>query len=157
MHPYNSITTRMIMAFIGKQPEQPIDNTATTVIADGTLITGEIKSDAIYIYGSFEGKIISNGTITIALSGYCKGEIKTNNLIVGGQCEGNISCECLEVLNKGDLKGSVACNEFVVEKGGFFEGDIKKKEKSNASINTTNKTTHNNDSDKKDKKDALKS
>ena len=137
------------MAFIGKQAEQNIDSTATTVIADGTLITGEIKSDAIYIYGSFEGKIISNGTITIAQSGYCKGEIKTTNLIIGGQCESTITCECLEVLSKGDLKGSVACDEFIIEKGGFFEGDIRKKEK----VDNTNANSKPNTSDKQDKQD----
>jgi len=116
------------MAFINKVNKKTNENFSATVIAEGTKIKGDINSDSIYIYGSFEGDIQSNGTVTVSEKGYTKGNISAKTLVLSGLCEGHIECDVVDILNKGVLDGDVTCEHLIIEKGGFLKGVSKRKE-----------------------------
>ncbi|TLD81834.1 polymer-forming cytoskeletal family protein [Helicobacter sp. MIT 05-5293] len=105
---------------------------AATIIAQGTRIKGEINTDCrLHIDGEFEGNINSKDTVMIGKSGIVRGEIQTNSLIVSGRFVGNISSSILEIKPQGRVEGTVATNEFVIERKGLFVGESKIKDSKN--------------------------
>jgi cytoskeletal protein CcmA (bactofilin family) len=117
------------MAIFNKSNDKPITNsTGTTVIANNTKINGSIDIECnLHIDGEFEGKINSQNIVTIGKSGIVTGEIFANKVIVSGSFNGSIDSDNIEILPKGKLHGNVSTNEFVIERGGFFEGESKTK------------------------------
>lgn len=105
---------------------------AATIIAQGTRIKGEINTDCrLHIDGEFEGNINSKDTVMIGKSGIVHGEIQTNSLIVSGRFVGNVSSGVLEIKPQGRVEGTVATNEFVIERKGLFVGESKIKDSKN--------------------------
>lgn len=122
------------MVFINKVNKKRNENTSATVIADGTKIQGDINSDSIYIYGSFEGNIKSGGTVTISDKGLVKGNVVAHTLVISGLCEGTIDCDVVDILNKGIIDGEVTCDHLIIEQGGFLQGTSKKRKSKNSEI-----------------------
>jgi cytoskeletal protein CcmA (bactofilin family) len=112
------------------KPSKPNSNTSgTTVVADGTKIKGDIVIECnLHIDGEFEGLIKSDKNVTIGKTGCVKGEIYSDKLIISGSFNGKVDSDIVDVLPNGKLFGSVLANEFVIERGGFFEGESKTKD-----------------------------
>ncbi len=118
------------MAIFNKSDVKSSSNsTGTTIIANGTKIDGKIEIECnLHIDGQFEGTIKSRKIVTIGKSGVVTGEVIADKLIVSGCFTGNVDAGVVDVLPDGKLFGKILADEFVIERGGFFEGESKTKD-----------------------------
>jgi cytoskeletal protein CcmA (bactofilin family) len=111
------------MAVFNKSNEMA-KNSSTTIISQGAKLKGDFNLSAkLHVEGEIEGKIISKNQISIGKTGIIKGEITCSKLVLSGKFKGKIECDALEITNHGVLEGDVVTKEFVIEKGGIFEGN----------------------------------
>ena len=82
----------------------------------------------LHIDGEFEGTIKSQKNVTIGRTGVVSGDIISDKFIVSGVFTGNVDADVVDVLPNGKVFGKVLANEFVIERGGFFEGESKTKD-----------------------------
>jgi len=119
------------MAFFGKDGNKAVSYTGTTNIANGTEINGDLNIECnLHVDGVFNGNINSKAVVIIGKSGIINGDLVSNKLIISGLLKGSCSCEVVEILPDGVVSGNITTKEFVIERGGFFEGDCKFKDKS---------------------------
>lgn len=118
------------MAIFNKSDvKSSVNSSGTTVIANGTKIEGKIQIECnLHIDGEFEGTIKSQKNVTIGKTGVVTGDIIADKLIVSGNFTGNADADVVDVLPNGKVFGKVLANEFVIERGGFFEGESKTKD-----------------------------
>lgn len=103
---------------------------SATIIAPGAKIEGTLHiSNHLHIEGEIIGNIHSSESVTVGKNGRVNGDIFAKKTSIAGKFNGNISAQIVEILDKGELTGSVSCPEFVIERGGIFEGQSKKIEK----------------------------
>lgn len=111
-----------------KQQLISVNNAGMSFIANGTIIKGNINAQSeIFIEGQFEGEIFSQSTVVIGENGRGKGTIQANRMVVNGIFEGESECEIIEIMASGTHKGEIIVNELVVERGGSFVGNSRKK------------------------------
>ena len=66
-------------------------NTTDTLIGEGTVFEGKLKSDAgIRIEGQITGNVESIGDVTVGEKGIVKSNISARNVIVAGTVHGNV-------------------------------------------------------------------
>jgi cytoskeletal protein CcmA (bactofilin family) len=87
-------------------------------------IKGSIKfQKELLIDGKVEGKIKSNGVLTIGENADIRGEIKVKSITVYGKVQGNITVgERCELKSTGTLQGDLKAARLVVEEGATFIG-----------------------------------
>ena len=96
---------------------------ATTLIAEGCAINGELKvENLLQIDGQVEGQIEADTQVKISKSGYVIGEIKTKRLIINGYFEGTCYADHIEILSCGSVNGEVYSDNLSIEPGGKFMG-----------------------------------
>ena len=117
------------MALMGGSDKKSAHKDAgATIISSGTKIKGDINiTSSLHIDGEIEGTIKSNNMITIGAKGKVQGDITAKNFIVNGSFEGTVESDTVEILSKGQIKGTLVYTNLTVEKGGNFEGDSKRK------------------------------
>lgn len=104
-------------------------------IGEGTTFTGEIRfKDAFRIDGTVKGKVISEDMLIVGKNGYVEADVDVGILSLSGIIRGSVRArERLEIHSTGKVYGDMKLDKpnFVVEKGGIFEGqvDMKFKEK----------------------------
>lgn len=123
------------MAIFNKSDQSKTDGTATTIIAAGTRIEGNLKGECrVHVDGEFSGCIISKGIISVGKTGIIEGEAFSKKLIVTGSFIGEADCEEVEIAAGGKLVGQIKSNILVIERGSFFEGENKLKDSAKRSI-----------------------
>jgi cytoskeletal protein CcmA (bactofilin family) len=87
-------------------------------------IKGSIKfQKELLIDGNVEGKINSNGVLTIGENADIRGEIKVKSITVYGKVQGNITVgERCELKSTCALQGALKAARLVVEEGATFLG-----------------------------------
>jgi cytoskeletal protein CcmA (bactofilin family) len=87
-------------------------------------IKGSIKfQKELFIDGKVEGKIKSNGVLTIGENADIRGEIKVKSITVYGKVQGNITVgERCELKSTGTLQGDLKAPRLVIEEGATFIG-----------------------------------
>ena len=87
-------------------------------------IKGSIKfQKELLIDGKVEGKIKSNGVLTIGENADIRGEIKVKSITVYGKVQGNITAgERCELKSTGTLQGDLKAPRIVIEEGATFIG-----------------------------------
>lgn len=111
-----------------KQQLISVNNAGMSFIANGTIIKGNINAQSeIFIEGQFEGEILSQSTVVIGENGKGKGTIQANRMVVNGVFEGESECEIIEIMASGRHNGEIIVNELVIERGGSFVGNSRKK------------------------------
>ncbi len=96
----------------------------TTIIADGTRLTGDLDlSGNLHIDGHVEGRIDSGFDVSVGASGSLEGDIRAQRIVVSGMIRGRVDCGRLEIVDKGRVFGEVSSKEFVIEPGGQFVGE----------------------------------
>ena len=96
----------------------------TAMITDQVEIKGTLAFDgALEFNGTFEGEIISQGTLTIGSEAVIKAEIQAAKVIIRGKVQGNIiATESVEVCDKAELFGDVQTAKFIVAESATFRG-----------------------------------
>jgi cytoskeletal protein CcmA (bactofilin family) len=102
-------------------------NTTDTLIGEGSLFEGKIKSDGgIRVEGQITGDIDSAGDVTVGENGIARSNIKARNVILAGQVVGNVSAKGkLTIKASGKLHGNLSAAELSIESGGEFQGSSK--------------------------------
>ncbi|MNW45125.1 Polymer-forming cytoskeletal [compost metagenome] len=99
-------------------------NTTDTLIGEGSIFEGSIKSAAgIRIEGQVIGNIESEGDVTIGEKGTARSNIVARNIIIAGEVNGDVHAKSkLSITSKGKLYGNLTATSLLVEEGSIFEG-----------------------------------
>lgn len=98
-----------------------------TLIGEGTLFEGRIKSDAsIRIEGQITGDVDCAGDVTIGENGVVKSNVIARNVILAGSVHGNVLCKGkLTIRATGKLYGNTTAQSLIIDEGGVFQGTSK--------------------------------
>ncbi|TVS13735.1 MAG: polymer-forming cytoskeletal protein [Wenzhouxiangella sp.] len=111
------------MGILGRNHSKNGRNTATTVLAAGSSLVGELALDGnLHVDGRINGSINSTAEVTIGPEGRVEGDIKAQRVLISGSFEGNIEAERLEIVATGKVTGEVVVGQLVVESGAQFNG-----------------------------------
>jgi cytoskeletal protein CcmA (bactofilin family) len=113
--------------FKGKKTVKIDPNTTDTLIGEGTVFEGHIKSEAsIRVEGRITGDIVCKGDVTIGDKGNASSNISARNVIIAGIVRGNVSTsEKLTITSTGKLHGNTNSKSFIIDDGGTFMGTSK--------------------------------
>jgi len=100
-------------------------NTTDTLVGEGTVFEGKIKSEAsIRIEGQVNGNVESAGDVTIGEKGSVKSNIIARNVVIAGTVNGNITAaNSVRLMQTGKLYGNTTTQYLVIEEGGLFQGN----------------------------------
>ncbi|WP_231369961.1 polymer-forming cytoskeletal protein [Thioalkalivibrio sp. ALE17] len=100
----------------------------STVVGEGTVIRGiqEVTGE-LFVRGSVEGNIACDSLMTIEVSGRAEGELVASEVRIDGRCDGTVECARFTVGASGVFTGTVIADTLVIENGGTFEGDSKRR------------------------------
>lgn len=112
------------MMFKSKKQKTIDPNTTDTLIGEGSVFEGKIKSQAgIRIEGQIIGDIESTGDVTIGERGMAKSNVTARNIIIAGTVHGNVTAkETLKLMVTGKLFGNTATQAMTIEEGAVFQG-----------------------------------
>ncbi len=96
----------------------------TALITDQVEIKGTLAFDGpLEFNGTFEGEIISQGTLTVGPEAVVKAEIHAAKVVIRGKVQGNVTAtESIEVCDNAQLFGDVRTNKFIVAEAALFRG-----------------------------------
>lgn len=97
----------------------------STIIGKGSRIEGTLYVEGgVRIDGKIDGKIESNGFVTIGLSGEASADIKAKECLISGKVVGNINVkEGLELDRTANLTGDIVAKVLRVHTGAVFNGN----------------------------------
>jgi cytoskeletal protein CcmA (bactofilin family) len=100
-------------------------NTTDTLIGEGTIFEGKLKSDAgIRIEGQITGNVESAGDVTVGEKGVVKSNISARNVIIAGTVHGNVLTKgSLRIMSSGRVYGNTTSQSLVIDEGGIFQGN----------------------------------
>lgn len=101
--------------------------TTDTLIGEGTVFDGKIKSEAsIRIEGTITGDIQCAGDVAVGEKGVVKSHISARDVIIAGSVHGNVTSKGkVTITSKGKLYGNAVANSLVIDEGGIFQGTSK--------------------------------
>ncbi|NCW27419.1 MAG: polymer-forming cytoskeletal protein [Verrucomicrobia bacterium] len=96
----------------------------SALITDQVEIKGTLAFDgSLEFNGTFEGEIISQGTLSIGAEAVIKAEIHAAKVIIKGKVQGNITAtESIELCDQAELFGDVRTAKFIVAETATFRG-----------------------------------
>jgi cytoskeletal protein CcmA (bactofilin family) len=105
----------------------------STIIGKETKIIGSLKvKGGIRIEGEVDGKIESDGFVTVGQFGVVKSDIIANECLISGTVEGNVVVkEALELDKNAHLFGNIITKILKIHSGAVFSGNCKMNEAQN--------------------------
>lgn len=99
-------------------------NSTDTLIGEGSLFEGKIKSEAgLRVEGRIVGDIDCAGDVTIGENGTASSHIQARNVVIAGKVTGNVSASGkLTLKSTGLLHGNLSALELSIESGAVFHG-----------------------------------
>ena len=92
-------------------------------LSSGVKINGSIKAQKeLVIDGTVQGKINSQGVLTIGENADIRGEIKAKSVTVYGKVHGNVTAERCELKSTSTLEGDLRVASLIIEEGATFMG-----------------------------------
>lgn len=100
----------------------PLSN--KNILAQDVEITGDVRfQDELIIDGKINGKISSDGILTVGQNADIHGEIKTRSVIIYGKVRGNVTVlERCELKAMAHLAGDLRAALLVIDEGATFIG-----------------------------------
>lgn len=101
------------------------DNTAVNIIASGTVITGDVKTESDFrIDGTLLGTIVVKGKLVVGPTGHIQGEIESVNADISGEVKGKINIGELLVLRaSAKVNGDIFTGKISIEPDAQFTGN----------------------------------
>ena len=99
---------------------------ATTILAAGITIEGELSSDDdIEIAGTVRGKITCKDAVTVASGAVVEAEVTAQKLALAGTVTGNVSAaDRVDIQVGGRLVGDVRAARLTIADGASFKGNV---------------------------------
>lgn len=93
----------------------------------GTHYKGTLQFEgAVRIDGSYDGEIISEGTLIIGKEAVVSAVIKVGELVLNGKLTGDISISRKLVIHQtGIITGTIATPKLIAEEGAIIDGTLK--------------------------------
>jgi cytoskeletal protein CcmA (bactofilin family) len=112
------------MMFKNKKAGLLNPNSTDTVIGEGSVFEGRIRSEAgVRIEGSITGDVESAGDVTIGEKGVVKSNVTARNIVIAGSVHGNVTAkEKLTIMSSGQLTGNASTASLIIEDGAVFTG-----------------------------------
>jgi len=118
-----------------KFDDDDLSEKESTTISQGTEITGNITLQCdIIIDGEITGDISSNSVVTIDKHGKVKGSIVAQSILNYGIFEGDLDADYVELLDNSVTVGNVISDRFKTAETAIFEGNKKRKKKSDENL-----------------------
>lgn len=94
------------------------------VLLPDVEIEGEVRfEDDLLVDGRIEGKIFSDGSLTIGETAKIKAEINCGSVVVHGKVQGNITVsDRVEIRAKAEVIGDIKAQALAMEAGAIFVG-----------------------------------
>ena len=102
----------------------PASGGQRNILSNDVHINGSIKfTNDLLVDGRIEGKIASDGALTVAENAHIKAEVKTKSVVIYGKVHGNISCtERVDIKSSAEIVGDVKAGSLSIEPGAIFVG-----------------------------------
>jgi cytoskeletal protein CcmA (bactofilin family) len=102
-------------------------NEVTAVLGKGSEFEGKLTFDGtVRIDGKFRGEIYSEDTLIVGESAVVEAAIDVSTVIVYGHVIGNVHARnCIELHAPARLEGNIVTADLQVDKGVFFNGQVK--------------------------------
>ncbi len=110
-----------------RQESPPEDGTADTIVGPQSYFTGTFRSEKdLRIEGTLEGEIDCRGTVIVAKDATLSATVRARNIEIAGSVTGDVFIEeRLHLRSSGEMRGQSHAASFIVEEGGYFEGEMK--------------------------------
>jgi len=109
----------------GRKQKEMVPETIETLIGPTANFVGDLKSDGgVRIEGMLEGSLETAGNLVVGEKARIVAHITAHNVSVAGAIKGNISANRVEVLSTGKVWGDISVNSFLLDEGGFIQGQI---------------------------------
>jgi cytoskeletal protein CcmA (bactofilin family) len=101
------------------------DSTSVNLIASGTTITGDVKTEGDFrIDGNLHGTLIVKGKLVVGSNGHIQGEIECQNADVSGEVKGKINVtELLALRATARITGDIFTGKIAIEPDAQFTGN----------------------------------
>lgn len=99
---------------------------ATTVIASGITIEGELTTDdEVEISGTVKGKLRAGGAVSVSGGAVVEAEVAGSSVAIGGQVTGNVTAsDRVDLQAGGRLVGDVKTARLTIADGASFKGNV---------------------------------
>ncbi len=99
---------------------------ATTFVAHGTKLVGNISGEGSYIFcGEIDGDCNIDGPVTIAEGSRWKGSVRATDIVLAGTVEGNVTAKHrVEITGTAHITGSLRGSSIIVAEGAVIEGEV---------------------------------
>ncbi len=103
------------------QQEEP-----ETTIGQGVSIKGTLTfQNYLCIHGHFEGELISDGKLSVGVTGVVKANISLREAIIEGHVEGNVRADRVELRGDAEVCGDILAKSLSVDEGATIIGQVK--------------------------------
>src|SRR5690606_36796174 len=109
---------------LGKKKKRMNPNSTDTLIGEGSVFEGRIRSEAsLRVEGQITGDIDCKGDVTVGEGGHARSNINARHVTIAGTVNGNITTKgVMTITATGKLYGNVTANSLIIAEGGVFEG-----------------------------------
>lgn len=103
---------------------KPKNDVVTGFLGSQTEFTGKLSfSGVVHLDGSFQGEIISRGTLVVGSESVIEAQIHSNVLKIAGEVHGDLTAsERIELYPPAKVYGNIRTPSLVIEEGVIFEG-----------------------------------
>jgi len=135
-----------------KKELETTDAGGESIIAEGTVLNGEIQSDrAVIVYGVVKGKVHIQSDLIVAESGLVEADVNAENVSIAGRKKGRTEARNLFELKKtGTIEGEIVAKSVKIDEGGRVIGKI------NMQIGSPQATKQTSEAEIKKKKEFLR-
>ncbi len=98
-----------------------------TVIGKGTIINGDITSDAaiIRVDGEVRGGIDTKGDLVVGVGGIVRGNVTAAELVLGGEILGDVVISYkVDIEAKGKLTGDITTHLLAIDENAVIQGKV---------------------------------
>ncbi|MBN1591868.1 MAG: polymer-forming cytoskeletal protein [Candidatus Coatesbacteria bacterium] len=129
------------------------DAAGESIIAEGTVLIGEVKSNkAVIVHGTVQGKINIQSDLIVAESGLVEADVSAENVSISGRIKGRTEARQLfELKTTGTIEGEIVAKSVKIDEGGRVIGKIDMQQGGSPQA-----SAQMNDEDLKKKKDFLR-
>ncbi len=101
-------------------------SSATTYIAPGTKLVGNLTGEGPYIFcGETDGECDIKGPVTVAEGSLWKGSVRATDIVIAGKVEGDVTAKKrVELTGTAHITGSLRGGSIVVAEGAVIEGEV---------------------------------
>jgi len=103
-------------------PNTPLDPNARNLIAAGTTIIGEIKSDGVIrLDGNLKGDLVTKGKLVVGQTGSIIGNVQCSSADIAGSMKGKIVVsDLLSLKATARVEGEVFTSKLSIDPGAIF-------------------------------------